>query len=631
MLFWAMIRTAQVWLKTRAYLSLASHLASDAGAFEKRSQWSSQKSCPLAREFNDLLVQVPRSGSKDGDPLDKDFKRSGSATEIFTTANLGEGIVGSRLLMATPAILTGLGVLGTFVGLAMGIGGLDLSSQNINNLNQSIAPLIQGCSTAFITSVWGVFASILFTVLEKALEWLSVKRIQKVQVAFDALVPRYTPEESMLDLQRSSLEQEKISKGLAGAIGDAMQKAIDRLGNSITDAVKKTLGDGASDLAGKSAEMMAKALTDQLVKLEDSMKEISTQFHSEFGETNKNLTETISKFETVLSGVDETVKSSQAAVTQAVARLSAQEEVLKSLEDGARSLKEAAIELSSLRDTFTLSAEKNVLAATAQQDAATKNQLVANQFDSIGEKLPQVQESVSAAAQVIASLGQPILNLKDVLEKAQEQLGDQAKGQATRDEQFTGMLLEQTKNLVNAVSNAAEQFLEIKTLAASLGESSKSLENAGKWLSDLSENIKNSAEQYVAAAEASEKAAAAGERAATKLEPIPASVAALTDSLSEAGGKIKLGADSANGIYLQLITYQKQWFDGVKLGLTSMRDQLQTIIEQYGDSVSQETQKHMSDWTKAVNDSLGKFSSQVDALKEDINSLEETIEDLKTD
>jgi hypothetical protein len=34
MLFWAMIRTAQVWLKTRAYLSLASHLASDAGAFE---------------------------------------------------------------------------------------------------------------------------------------------------------------------------------------------------------------------------------------------------------------------------------------------------------------------------------------------------------------------------------------------------------------------------------------------------------------------------------------------------------------------------------------------------------------------------------------------------------------------
>jgi methyl-accepting chemotaxis protein len=311
--------------------------------------------------------------------------------------------------------------------------------------------------------------------------------------------------------------------------------------------------------------------------------------------------------------------------------LSAQEEVLKSLEDGARSLKEAAIELSSLRDTFTLSAEKNVLAATAQQDAATKNQLVANQFDLIGEKLPQVQESVSAAAQVIASLGQPILNLKDVLEKAQEQLGDQAKGQATRDEQFTGMLLEQTKNLVNAVSNAAEQFLEIKTLAASLGESSKSLENAGKWLSDLSENIKNSAEQYVAAAEASEKAAAAGERAATKLEPIPASVAALTDSLSEAGGKIKLGADSANGIYLQLITYQKQWFDGVKLGLTSMRDQLQTIIEQYGDSVSQETQKHMSDWTKAVNDSLGKFSSQVDSLKEDINSLEETIEDLKTD
>jgi hypothetical protein len=59
--------------------------------------------------------------------------------------------------MTTPAILSGLGVLGTFVCLAMGIGGHDPSSQNIKNLNQSIAPLIQGCSTALITSVCGVF------------------------------------------------------------------------------------------------------------------------------------------------------------------------------------------------------------------------------------------------------------------------------------------------------------------------------------------------------------------------------------------------------------------------------------------------------------------------------------------
>ena len=630
MLFWAMIRTAQVWLKTRAYLSLASHLASDAGAFEKRSQWSSQKSCPLAREFNDLLVQVPRSGSKDGQPLDKDFKRSGSATEIFTTANLGEGIVGSRLLMATPAILTGLGVLGTFVGLAMGIGGLDLSSQNINNLNQSIAPLIQGCSTAFITSVWGVFASILFTVLEKALEWLSVKRIQKVQVAFDALVPRYTPEESMLDLQRSSLEQEKISKGLAGAIGDAMQKAIDRLGNSITDAVKKTLGDGASDLAGKSAEMMAKALTDQLVKLEDSMKEISTQFHSEFGETNKNLTETISKFETVLSGVDATVKSSQSAVTQAVAGLTGLQTVVNALESGTKSLKEAAGQLNLLRDTFTLSAEKNQLAATAQQDAADKNKTVAIQFEAIGTQLPEIQKEITNAAVVIGSISEPLGKLEKILRDTPATFREEGEKRLKNEDDRTTRLLTETDKLVDAVKDAAEKFSKVDGLAEHLQNSANSLKSVSSSLTNLSDKISSASDKHLAAASASEKAAAAGERTADKLAPIPASVDTLAQTLSQAGVAIKSAATSSNDVYSNLIVYQKQWFDGVELGLLSMKDQLQSIINEYGKSVDEETRKHFDAWTGAVNKSLGQFASLVNDLQENINELRQNMEDFNT-
>src|SRR5690606_7420224 len=119
-------------------------------------------------------------------------------------------------------ILTGLGVLGTFIGLAMGISGLDLSSKNIENLDQSIAPLIKGCSTAFVTSVWGVACSIGFTLIEKFFEWLVIGRIRILQAVFDGIVPRYTAEESMIALHRSSAERENILKGLAIAIGEEM-------------------------------------------------------------------------------------------------------------------------------------------------------------------------------------------------------------------------------------------------------------------------------------------------------------------------------------------------------------------------------------------------------------------------
>lgn len=149
---WAIWRTIQVGIKTGKYLRLARHLAKNDVLAQKRSEWIQQKSCRLASDFNDMLVEVPRLGA----PLEKDLKRCGPASEVFNTGSMGQGIVGSRLLMATPAILTGLGVLGTFVGLAMGIGGLDLGSENIQDLDKSISPLIKGSSTAFVTSVWGV-------------------------------------------------------------------------------------------------------------------------------------------------------------------------------------------------------------------------------------------------------------------------------------------------------------------------------------------------------------------------------------------------------------------------------------------------------------------------------------------
>ena len=435
----------------------------------------------------------------------------------------------------------------------------------------------------------------------------------------------------MVELQRSSLEQEKIGKGLAGAIGDAMQKAIDRLGASITDAVRETLGKGANDLAGDAAKLMATAISVQLAKLEDSMKEISEKFHSQFGETNKNLTETISKFETVLSGVDATVKTSQAAVSEAVARLSGHEAVVVALQTGAQSLKDAAEKLVSMRETFALSADNNMLAATAQENAADKNQSVANQFDEISKKLPEVQEAITQGAARIGSIYQPILNLKDILEKTPTIFKEQSEKQTESHAVFTAELLSKTEGLVKEVGKAALEFSKIESLSSKLSESTENLNKAATSLSTLSNNIKTASDKHVEAAQSSEKAAAAGERAARKLEPIPSSIEKLTTALSKAGGTIKLSADSTNAVYSQLITYQNQWFDGVKLGLTSMKEQVQSIIEQYGDSVSQETQKHMDSWTKAVNESLGKFSSLVDALKEDINSLEETIEDLRND
>ena len=52
-----------------------------------------------------------------------------------------------------------------------------------------------------------------------------------------------------------------------------------------------------------------------------------------------------------------------------------------------------------------------------------------------------------------------------------------------------------------------------------------------------------------------------------------------------------------------------------------MKDQVQTILDAYGDKVEGATRDHMVQWTKAVEDSLAKFAVQVQTLEGAINDL----------
>ena len=72
---------------------------------------------------------------------------------------------GTRLAELTPGILVSLGILGTFLGLVMGLSGLTLSATDTTTLLSGMEKLISGMSTAFLTSIAGVVASIAFNLL----------------------------------------------------------------------------------------------------------------------------------------------------------------------------------------------------------------------------------------------------------------------------------------------------------------------------------------------------------------------------------------------------------------------------------------------------------------------------------
>ncbi len=72
---------------------------------------------------------------------------------------------GARLAELTPGLMTSLGILGTFLGLVMGLSGLNLNAADTSALLSAMEQLIGGMSTAFLTSIVGVIGSICFNLI----------------------------------------------------------------------------------------------------------------------------------------------------------------------------------------------------------------------------------------------------------------------------------------------------------------------------------------------------------------------------------------------------------------------------------------------------------------------------------
>lgn len=613
---WTLKLTISSILKSQGYLS---KLPKDGGS----GNIENSPKLPLLYEWKQHLVTVEH---RDGTG-NKSLRRSVRAAEIFRDSILAPNLMRSRLFVAIPGILTGLGVLGTFAGLQIGMGGLDLT--NAKEIDKSIVPLIQGCVIAFSTSVWGVFGSLTFSGFEKSLERWALGKIRKLQNHVDSIYKPYVPEESLIGMERSSRETEQILKGLSVAIGDEMQKAIGRLGNEIKNAVAKATSEGQGSLMEKSVELLSETLTAELKNLKDQIGQMGKQFKEHFSGASEDLMKSVDNFQPTVEKLTKVVAVAHKNVGNAVQKLNAHESVMEKMALAASEINQAANNFFEMNETLKISSENNKTAAEAQLSASKTNKEVASKFETISNQLPAIQETLSDAARVIASFSGPVNDLKTFLAKLPEEQDNFEKNRNASENERNKRLLEMTGELAEKVGVAAEKFSKVAALAEYLSKAATTLDDASNELASFGQHVLDASTKQNEAAKASLSAAIAGERTANIFEPIPQTILGLTNGLSEAGTRIIEGAESSREFYLQLIDLQKKWFDGVEIGLNAMKDKLQSIISAYGDQIEGNTRNLMNQWTNEVSKCLKSYQSQVDQLQEGLDALQEAISQIK--
>jgi len=212
--------------------------------------------------------------------------------EYFNQENIAACIHDEKLNQM-PGTFTGIGMLGTFAGLTIGLSQFNFFGTS-DQLAQNINPLMSSIKVAFITSILGLLLSIFFNFLFRdATEELSDGIVSFVnkhhEVAKD---DSHNQINTLLEVQVDQRDLlQKFSNSISSKITDGLTPVINDMKNTY---------EIACDRLKEAQELGMKTLIDEFTK----------QLIGTLNETSKNLTESVKKAADYQKETNESVSKS---------------------------------------------------------------------------------------------------------------------------------------------------------------------------------------------------------------------------------------------------------------------------------------------------------------------------------
>lgn len=161
-IFLAVLASFVVWI-SGTFLKKANQIAAD---FQKAT--TALKNGVSWKEVQFSMPELQESYSiycKELNRLQKETNLSILCNiEDYMSVSLVNQIVRKGICEAVPGFSTGIGILGTFLGLMLGLKNFNLGT-DYETVQESIMVLINGIKTAFLTSIYGVIYSIVFSLI----------------------------------------------------------------------------------------------------------------------------------------------------------------------------------------------------------------------------------------------------------------------------------------------------------------------------------------------------------------------------------------------------------------------------------------------------------------------------------
>lgn len=495
-----------------------------------------------------------------------------------------------------PGILTGVGIIGTFVGLLRGLANFSVSSDP-EKVRVSLDTLIHGVQEAFLMSACAIGLAMLTTLIEKLVVTARIKQVEELCQLLDSLFQSGAGEEYLARLvkagENNATQTAQLKDALVRDLKEMLAEIIQQQAKDIADSFRASSNESSGQIAkaisdsltepmqkiaaavntttDSNGEVVTRALNDVLVTFSAKMEDM---FGGQMGNMNQLLQQTTAAMQTTVTRFDALADNlSNAGTNAADAMAERMSKVLEALEARQHTLNDTMSEFVG---------ELNGLIKNSQQET---DQQLQTTLMMLGEKITalsnQLEYQVQTASenhqrqqvafadqsqQAITTLTEKmtgaLATIDDNLSKASDDLAERSKQTAQAHLKIEQHLLSQAKQLIegmtqqiDTLANESKQAVSVmQTCVSTLRDTSDS---SGKRLESSSQILSLAADNFAKAGNSVSGVTQQADAATGKL-------ATITNALNAA----------ANTVQTALTDYQKA---GQTLG--QMVEALKTTVE----------------------------------------------------
>lgn len=498
-----------------------------------------------------------------------------------------------------PGIFTGVGLLGTFLGLTVGLKGIDFS--NIETMKSGIEGLLKGTTTAFWTSVVGLIVALVLTTLCNNYFSRPYNRARAGLIdQLNVLFPAKSIEEFLSKQTEQAEEQTIAMRELNGELVGRLEEMFVKLSQSIDVALKNNLAESFSH----TLEPVFQNLNQSIDKLGSSAGDtLSKSIEQGAGDQIQGLAVTLQDFQGKMGTMmevserlnTENTARIQSSVAQMVTKLN--EAMDANIEKQASTNEASQAAMKQLMEEMN----SNMKAALGQMVEAgrTANQALLQTTDATRGTIQDITDTMSRNTRTqTEDMLKVTTNMKEsVLEVLKGLQDDLTKRNQVMDSYMSGLkdMLGSNQEIMASAGKTADKFALASTpmqkVADTLGNQLSLVVNASN---QFNTHVDRNVQQLVQASQSNQK-------------------------------DLEMIRDSINVMRSAWENYQ-QTFQGVSREMREATETLGKSLERYNASTSKWLDESLGQYDKSITEAMNQVSAINQSLSDSIQDLSDVME-----